>query len=136
MPRHTSNPIYAAPQAGDFILSGAAATGLGVALFNYLRPHNGIDGTLGALLVVASTVIVLVASLVLALFARRPSWRRVLLTGLVLFGLIGTVAAAYFLESTVLIAMMAFAFVGWVIRTKFAPNAGDVLMDDREGLAR
>lgn len=108
------------------VLAAGAAAGVCVALFDYFRPHNGIDGSWGALLVVASTGLVLLASFVLSLGVRDPSWRRIVLSGAILLGLIGTVAAAYLLESVALIIAMAVAFVGWIIRVDFAPNADDV----------
>ncbi len=135
MSRQRYEFVHAARQAGDFILAGGAAAGLCVALFNYFRPHNGIDGTWGALLVVASTALVLAVSLMLALFGKMPSWRRMAMSGAILLGLIGTVAAAYFLESIVLIVMMAVAFLGWVIRN-VAPHSSDGSMAHHREMAR
>ncbi len=135
MSRQRYEFVHAAQQAGDFILAGGAAAGLCVALFNYFRPHNGIDGTWGALLVVASTALVFAASLILVLVRLRPSWRRASIIGAILLGLIGTVAAAYFLESIVLIVMMALAFLGWVIRN-VAPLSSDGSMAHHREMAR
>ena len=88
MSRHSYDPVYAARQTGDFILADGAAAGVCVALFDYFRPHSGIDGSWGALLVVASTLLlVLAASLVLALYGRTPSWQRLLISAAILLGL-------------------------------------------------
>lgn len=116
---------YTAKYTADAILVGAAAAGVGVALFNYFQPNNGIDGSWGALLVVASSALVLSASLVLTMFAKRVT-PRMLLGGAIFLGLIGTAAAAYFLESAVLVAIMAVALVGWLVRISFAPNVTDL----------
>jgi hypothetical protein len=104
-------------------------------LFEYFQPNNGIGGSWGALLVVASSVLVLAASLVLALLARKAI-SRMLLGGAIALGLIGTVAAAYFLESTLLIAMMALALVGLLVRVGFAPNVDDLPMHSERTMAR
>ena len=135
MSRRNYDPVRSAREAGDLILAAGAAVALCVALFNYFKPHNGIDGSWGALLVVASTGVVLLASFALALLVEKPSWRRVLLSGAILVGLTGTVAAAYFIESVALVVAMAVAFVGWTIRLYFAPNASDFALRQR-GLAR
>src|SRR5690242_4652971 len=49
-----------------WLLAVASAVALAIALFDYFWPNNGIHGTAGALLVVASTAVALVLSIVLA----------------------------------------------------------------------
>ena len=59
-----------------------------------------------------------------------------LLGGAIALALIGTAAAAYFLESTLLIAMMALALVGLLVRVGFAPNVDDLPMRSERTMAR
>src|SRR5665213_1265685 len=101
----------------------AAAVGECIAAWGYLARHNGIDGTAGALLVVASTIAVLLASFILALgWPKRSVWRR-LLSFLVVLGIIGTGKAAYFLEAHWLLAAMAVALAGWLFGGTWKPAA-------------
>lgn len=107
--------------AGDCILLVGAATGLAVSVVNYFLPHNGIDHSWGALLVVVSSGIVLAAALVLTVLRPVTLYLRVALSvGVTLLGLLGTTAAAYFLESKWLLGAMALALVGWLLRVTMA----------------
>jgi hypothetical protein len=91
----------------------ASVLGLGASLAYYFLPEDGIDGSLGAALVIASTALMLLASAAIALgFAR--GWIRGLLVALILLDILGTGLAAYMLEASALIACMALAFVAWL----------------------
>lgn len=108
--------------AGTWVLALAAALGTTVALYEDVTPGTGIDHTYGALLVVASSALLLIAALVLLLF-RWPRAARGVLLALLLLGIAGTAFAAYFLEAHVLLALMALAVFGWLIRAVSGPPA-------------
>lgn len=99
------------------VLGGAA--GLGIAIYNYvsatgfLAPLSSTAGTPGALLVVGSTALLLVAGLVLL---GRPHARFVIVFFMVgvLLDVSGTGFAAILLESPPLLAAMALAGIGWI----------------------
>lgn len=100
---------------GAWIITFSALIGFCVAIYNYNAADNGISGTPGALLVVASTVALLVAGFILG---RDMGGRalHVVLALLALLGILGTGFAAWLLESNVLIALMAVCLLGWFIR--------------------
>lgn len=100
---------------GAWILPAAAALGLIVALIADLRRGSGVDHTAGALLVVASTVLLLAGGLVLALWRRPPGWATILLLIACLIDILGTALAAWFLHEWALLGLMACAAVGWVL---------------------
>ena len=93
----------------------AALSALAVidAAVNYLMPGNGISGSEGALLVVVSSVLMLIAAVLLA-NRWGAAWLRRVLDVLLVLDFIGTGAAAYFLEAWVLLALVVLAFVAWV----------------------
>jgi hypothetical protein len=99
--------------AASWLIAGAALGTL-VALLNYFMPGNGISGTEGALLVVASSA--LLAWVGFALRRRLAGGRGVgLLLPLVALILVsGTAFAAWLLEARVLFALMVLAGAGWV----------------------
>lgn len=100
---------------GLWLLSAGGLVGLAVVLYYYLTPHNGIDGTEGALLVVVSSALILIAGLARLIFRRMPRALRVILDILLFFGIIGTGFAAYMLEAYPLLAAMVVSFIGWLI---------------------
>lgn len=108
--------------SGAWIMAAASAVAAVLSLYNDLAPGSGIDHTYGALLVVMSSALILLASLALALFALAPRWLRGVLTVLLLLGVLGTACAAYFLEAYVLLVLMALALFGWLIRVMSGPD--------------
>jgi hypothetical protein len=105
---------------GAFLIALGAGLGLAVSIYNYfspigfLSPVSDTAGTPGALLVIGSTAIMLVAGLVLA---TEPRSR--LLTWFAVIGclidIIGTGFAAMLLDSTPLLVCMAISAVGWLL---------------------
>jgi hypothetical protein len=99
------------------VLGGVA--GLGVAIYNYfsttgfLAPLSNTAGTSGALLVIGSTALMLVAGVVML---GRPHARFILVFFMVgvLLDVFGTGFAAILLESPPLLAAMAVAGIGWL----------------------
>src|SRR5919205_648282 len=110
-----STTVVRRASPGAWIMAAAAAPGTALSVYNYLTRGTGIDHTPGALLVVVSSALVLLASLVLALAPGAPRWLRVVLEILLLLGVLGTAAAAYFLEAYALLGLMALALVGWLV---------------------
>lgn len=101
-----------AAAAGNWLIAAAAVAGLAVSIFNYLQP-DGIGGIGGALLVIASSALILAASAVRALLTQP--WLQISIGVLLFLGIIGTGLAAYMLEAWLLLALMALAMIGWLI---------------------
>ena len=83
------------------------------AIFNYFWTGNGIHGSEGALLVVASTLLMAVAAALIGLGLVR-GWLRALLTVLLVLDFVGTGAAAYFLEAWILLGLDVIAAIVWL----------------------
>lgn len=98
------------PRTILIVLGGLA--GAGVAIWNFLTPLTGVTGTFGAGLVIASSVLIALAGL--AIQMTRPGGLRITLRVLVGLGLLGTVAAGYFLHEWWLIAAMGVVLIGLI----------------------
>jgi hypothetical protein len=97
-------------------------------IFNYFWTGNGIHGTEGALLVVASTFLMGVAAV---LIGNRwvGGWLRTLFEILLVLDFAGTAAAAYLLEAWILLILVVLAFVVWIAHVvrparRTTPNLG------------
>jgi hypothetical protein len=97
-------------------------------IFNYFWTGNGIHGTEGALLVVASTFLMGVAAV---LIGNRwvGGWLRTLFEILLVLDFVGTAAAAYLLEAWILLVLVVLAFVAWIAHVvrparRTTPNLG------------
>jgi hypothetical protein len=100
--------------ASSFAMALCALAAVVVALVNYLMPGNGISGTPGALLVVASSALLAGVGY---LSGRRIAAGRTggaVLLLIALFLLAGTALAAWLLEAYVLFALMMLAGLGWI----------------------
>lgn len=91
-----------------------AALSLIVSIFDYFWTDNGIHGTEGALLVIVSTFLMLVASGWLST-GRVHGWLRVVLEILLVLDFLGTGLAAYLLEAWVLLALDVLALLVWIV---------------------
>lgn len=85
------------------------------AVFNYFWTGNGIHGTEGALLVIVSTVLQLIAVLLILGRVAR-GWFAGLLQVLILLDLAGTALAAYLLDAWILLALTGLAFIAWLLQ--------------------
>lgn len=103
-------------KTGAQVLLGAAVAALAISIFNYFWTGNGIHGTGGALLVVVSSVLLAGAAAALLFADNMGRGLRGTFVVLILLDIIGTGLAAYFLEATWLIAAMAVAMIGWILR--------------------
>jgi hypothetical protein len=99
---------------GARLISLAAILGAAVSLYNYFEPLSGIAGTPGAILVIASTLILFALGLIMAVDLRSAAFR-VFLAVSALLAVVGTAFAAYLLDSRVLLALMVVALLGWFI---------------------
>ena len=100
--------------ATSFGMALCALVAVVVALVNYFVPGNGISGTPGALLVVASSSLL---ALVGYLSGRRIQNGRTGGTALLAVALVllaGTALAAWLLEAYVLFGVMMLACLGWI----------------------
>jgi quinoprotein glucose dehydrogenase len=102
--------------SGVHILIIAAAAGLALSVFNYFWIGNGIHGSAGALLVVISSLLMFAASAALLFADGMRHGVRGTLVVLILFDILGTGLAAYMLEAYWLIAAMAAALAGSIVR--------------------
>jgi len=101
-------------------LTVAALAGFGVALFNYFASLTGVTGTIGALIVVGS-------SLLLALFGLALLWKRSgglarLMRILALLAVLGTLVAAGLLHEFWLLVAMAVALLALVVDFTAGPG--------------
>ena len=114
---------------GSWILLASCVAALVTAAVGAFNEDNGIAHSGGAYLVLVSTALLLVGSLVLALYRSQPTWLTVILAALVFLDLVGTGFAAYFLEARVLIALIIFGLVGWLVYLLLDSAGQDVLVD-------
>ncbi|MGE5105638.1 MAG: pyrroloquinoline quinone-dependent dehydrogenase [Betaproteobacteria bacterium] len=102
-------------RAATWLLPLAALLGLLVAIFDYFWTGNGIHGTGGVLLVIATTALMLIGAIVLARAAPTSHALRTVLLVLLLIDILGTAFAAYLLEAWWLVALMVLALAGWIV---------------------
>jgi glycerol-3-phosphate acyltransferase PlsY len=99
-------------RAAIWLLAAVSTLGLAVSVFNYFWTGNGIHGSLGALIVIGSTLLMALASAAIAVgFAR--GWVRSVLTILIVLDILGTGFAAYMLEAQILFGLMILALIAW-----------------------
>jgi hypothetical protein len=110
---------------GIWLLALAALLGVALTLYYEVDKSDGIHDTQGLTLVIVSTILMLLASLVIALWVHR-GWLHGLLAFLIILDIVGTAAAGYFLESYALAALMLVALIGWLAHV-FAPARRDTL---------
>lgn len=111
---------------GLWLLLGSSVAGLIAAAVAVLHEGNGIAYSGGAYLVLVTTALLVAASLVLALYRRRRKWLTIILAILIFPGLVGTGLAAYFLETSPLVAFMVLGLVGWVVYLLVDPAEIDI----------
>ncbi|HJU22074.1 MAG TPA: pyrroloquinoline quinone-dependent dehydrogenase [Casimicrobiaceae bacterium] len=108
-----------------WLLFLGALIALGASIFDFFWPGNGIHGTGGVLLIIASSGLVLV--LALALQRLRPSSKAAygVLLAVLLIDIVGTGFAAYMLEAWWVLGGSALALLGWLIEiiAGIAPTA-------------
>lgn len=104
-------------------LTFAALLGLGVALFNYFTPMTGVTGTIGALAVVVSTLLLALLGFVLV---RRHTENARLVPILALLIALGTLAAGWLLHEFLLVVAMATALLALTVDFMRGPDSHPV----------
>lgn len=99
---------------GAWVTALAALGGVALSVHNYVTPLSGIDGTPGAILVIASSILLVVFAIILM---RRSSigaglYGFVLVS--TLLAIAGTAFAGFLLDSTSLVWLMAACLLGWL----------------------
>jgi len=100
-------------QIAMWLLALISLLSLALTIFDYFDTSNGIHGTAGVMLVIVSTALMLIASLVIALWVHR-GWVRGVLLFLIVLDIVCTAAAGYFLESDTLMILMLLALICWL----------------------
>lgn len=98
---------------GAIVLFAGAVASFALAIYAYFTPLTGVNGTIGALIVIVASLVLALAALVLPAISKR-GWRNVLRI-LILLGLIGTCVAGLLLHRWWIGAAMAIALIGLVI---------------------
>ena len=102
---------------GSWIITVFGIIGFIVSLYNYYAASSGIQHTAGAELVIITTLVIAVLSiLTYALRKLHTRWQRVVLYIVTIGFLLGTIFAAYLLESTTLVVALLIAVIGWFIQ--------------------
>ena len=99
---------------GGGLVALAAAAGVALSLYAYFL-RASIAGSVGLLIVIGTTAVMLVAALVLAGLPRLPRWLRALLWFGVVVDALGTGFAAWLLELDLLIAFMGVVLLCWLL---------------------
>ncbi len=114
---------------GAWLIAVGGLIGAAVAAYYYFIPGVNLDGERGVLLVIVSSL--LMAASGIALAGRVTGGLASLLVFLVLLDIIGTAVCAYFLETPIILAAMALAALGWVMRAhrpcRRRQRGGDVM---------
>lgn len=102
---------------GARIVAASGLLGAIVSIVNYFSESSGIQDTGGALLVIASSLLVAILGWRLAR-ASGTGGINALSAGLCLVLLLGTAFAAWLLNSPTLLALMAIGCIGWLMRAR------------------
>lgn len=113
------------------LIALGAAAGLALSVFAYISRSSGINGTAGAMLVIASSAAILLAALALTSWPAMWGWLRGLLLFLLLLGILGTGLAAYLLANIWLQVAMAVCLVGWLLAMLRPRGKGKVVHKTR-----
>jgi len=100
---------------GAWLIMLASLIAIAICVYDYYTPETGLIGTGGVVLVAGAAVLMLLASLVLAMVPNRPCFLQGFLVVSILLDIIGSSVAGYFLESPVIMAAQALALIGWLI---------------------
>jgi hypothetical protein len=99
---------------GAWLLAAAAVLGLLLSIYLYLTPSTGVAGTPGAILVIVSTALLLLAAL-LFIWDGMPRWLNVIFIILAALDLLGTALAGWMLNSQILAGLMVIGAIGWLV---------------------
>ena len=111
--------------SGALLMGASAAAALALSIYNYVTPFTGIDGTPGALLVIASTTLLILFALALQMGHGGGAALHAFLLVSSFLDILGTAFAGWLLESRGLVVLMAICFVGWVMAA-FRPRPAPI----------
>ena len=100
---------------GTRLIRIAGILGAAVSLYNYVSPESGIAGSLGAMLVIASSALLVLFGMVMGADRLRGRSLRVVIGVACLLIVLGTAFAGYLLESRTLVVLMLVALAGWCL---------------------
>lgn len=103
----------AATPVGAIVILVGAAIGACLALYSYFWPMTGVTGTSGAAVVIVSSVLLIFDGLVLWIERHGGIFWLALILGAL--GVLGTIAAAWFLHEWLLMAAMGVVVVGLLL---------------------
>jgi len=109
------------PRFGDWVVAVAVVLAFVETVLNYFFSF-GIAYSAGALLVVISTLLILVALVTFRIWDSMPRWFAVVLGVLTLLDFVGTAIAGYFLEADLLVLLMLIALVAWLFTAFVRPR--------------
>lgn len=98
---------------GALLIAIAASIGFIVIIIDYFMPHGTIAQSWGALIVVISTGLMVIASTWIA-FGTLPRWLLVVFEVLIILDILGSGVCTYFLEADAVLVFMILALVGWI----------------------
>lgn len=117
---------------GAWLITLASLIAIAICVYDYYTPETGLIGTGGVILVAAAAVLMLLASLVLAMVPNRSGLLQGFLVVSILLDIIGSSVAGYFLESPVIMAAQALALIGWLMNVIGDAADRSVEIDDVE----
>lgn len=100
---------------GAWLIILASLIVMAICVYDYYTPETGLIGTGGVVLVAVSALLMLLASLTMALVPNRSGFLQGFLVVSILLDIIGSSVAGYFLESPVIMAAEALALIGWLM---------------------
>jgi hypothetical protein len=100
---------------GAWLIILASLIAIAISVYDYYTPDTGLVGTGGVILVAGAALLMLLASLVLAMVPTRSCLLQGFLIVSILLDIIGSSVAGYFLESPVIMAAEALALIGWLM---------------------
>lgn len=106
---------------GAWLLALAAAAGTAQAIVAFLA-SEGVGHTQAPASLIGSNAVMVIAALLIAGLAPIPRFLRGIILLLLLFDIVATAMAAWFLELWVLVAFMAIALLGWLAHVAFGPR--------------
>ena len=117
---------------GAWLIILASVIAIAICIYDYYSPATGLIGAGGVILVAGAALLMLLASLVMALVPNRACWLQMFLVVSIILDIIGSSVAGYFLESPVIMAAEALALIGWLMNVIGDAADRSVEIDDVE----
>ena len=117
---------------GAWLIILASLIAIAICVYDYYSPDTGLIGAGGVILVAGAAVLMLLASLVMALVPNRACGLQMFLVVSIILDIIGSSVAGYFLESPVIMAAEALALIGWLMNVIGDAADRSVEIDDVE----